>query len=99
VTTAPSSESPGGTVVVRIDRFPNRVPNSAIYAVTFAAKAAMGAVLLSRVQGLDALRVLLRKLNLTGAAAETACAILTERQFHEIDGVTLTPRLIRELSV
>jgi hypothetical protein len=29
----------------------------------------------------------------------TACAILTERQFHEIDGVTLTPRLIRELSV
>jgi hypothetical protein len=31
--TAPSSESPGGTVVVRIDRFPNRVPSSAIYGV------------------------------------------------------------------
>jgi hypothetical protein len=99
MTTPPSRESPGGTVVVRIERLPGADPNSATYSVSFTAKTAMGAVLLGRVQGLDGLRELLRKLNMSGPAVETTCSTLTDRPFHEIHGVNLTPALIRELGL
>jgi hypothetical protein len=97
MTTPPSRESPGGIVVVRIERLLGADPNSATCSVSFTAKAALGPVLLGRVQGLDALRGLLRKLNMTGPAVETVCEIMTERPVHEIHGVNLTPSLIREL--
>ena len=99
MTTPPSRESPGGIVVIRIERLPGADPTAATYAVNFIAEAAMGAVLLGRVQGLDALRGLLRKLSMTGPAVMTVCEIMTERPFHEIHGVNLTPSMIRELGL
>ena len=85
--------------MVRIERLSGAEPSAATYAVNFIAEAAMGAVLLGRVQGLDALRGLLGKLNMTGPAVETVCKIMTQRPFHEIHGVNLTPSLIRELGL
>ena len=87
--------SPGGVVVIRIDRIdgPAVDPNSTAYSLSF------GAILLGRVEGLDALRNLLEKLTVTSPAIETACKVLTERLHHDISGVTLTPALIRELGV
>jgi hypothetical protein len=97
MTTPPSRESSGGIVVVRIERLTGADPNSATYSVSFTPAAAMGAVLLGRVQGLDALRGLLRKLNMSGPAVDTTCSTLTDRPFHEIHGVNITPSMIREL--
>ena len=99
MTTQPSRRSPGGTVVLHIDRLPGADPNSAKYSVSFRDQRAMGDTLLGKVHGLDALRAFLRKLNFTGPAAQTACAIVTERLSHEIAGVILTPALIRELGL
>jgi hypothetical protein len=97
MTTQPSQESPGGMVVIFIDRPPAVDPTSAEYSVSFGAITATGAVLLGRVEGLDALRRVLRKLDLTGPEVETACLVLTERPHYEVPGVLLTQTLIRGL--
>jgi hypothetical protein len=95
MTTPPSRQSPGGVVVIRIDRIgrPALDPNSTEYSLSF------GAILLGRVVGIDALRNLLQKLKVTSPEIETACKVLTECPHHDISGVTLTPGLIRELGV
>ena len=74
-------------------------PNSAVYSVSLRDQNAVGDILLRKVRGLEALRALLQKLNLTGPAAHAACAIMTEHPFHEIAGVNLTPALIREIGL
>jgi hypothetical protein len=95
MTTLPSRQSPGGVVVISIDRIdrPAVDPNSTAYSLSF------GAVLLSRVEGLDALQNVLQKLKVPSRAIETACQELTERPHHDISDVTLTPALIRELGM
>jgi hypothetical protein len=95
MTTPPSRQSPGGVVAIRIDRIDRLVidPNSTEYSLSF------GTILLGRVKGLDALRNVLQKLQVTSPAIETACKVLTERPHHDIFDVTLTPALIRELGV
>jgi hypothetical protein len=97
MTTLPSQQSPGGTIVLHIDRLPAVDPNTAEYSVSFRAMGAMGDILLGKVHGLDTLGGLLRKLNLTGPAVETACTAMIERSFHSIQGVNLTPQLIRNV--
>jgi hypothetical protein len=59
----------------------------------------VGAILLGRVEGLEALRDLLQKLKENAPAIETACKALAERPHYEISDVTLTPALIRELGL
>jgi hypothetical protein len=95
MTTLPSRQSPGGVVIVRIDRIdrPAVDPNSTAYSLSF------GAILLGRVEGPDALRNVLQKLKVSSLAIETACKVLTERPHHDISDVTLTPALIRELGM
>jgi len=95
MTTAPSRQSPGGVVVIRIDRIdgPAVDAKSTTYSLSF------GAILLGRVEGLDALRNVLQKLKVTSLAIDTACKVLTERPHHDISDVTLTPALIRELGM
>ena len=90
-------ESPGDTVVILIDRSDYFDP--AEYFVGFKGAAATRAVLLGSVEGLNALRGVLRKLNLTEPAAEAACMVLSEHSHYEISGVVLTPALIRELGL
>ena len=91
-------ESPGDTVVILIDRS-DYFANPADYFVGFKEGAATRAVLLGSVEGLNALRGVLRKLNLTEPAVEAACMVLIEHSHYEISGVVLTPALIRELGV
>jgi len=74
-------------------------PNSAEYSVSLRDQSAVGDLLLRKVRGLEALRAFLQKLNLTEPAAQTVCAIMTERPFHEIVGVNLAPALIREIGM
>lgn len=74
-------------------------PNSAEYSVSLRDQSAVGDILLRKVRGLEALQAFLRKLNFTGPAAQTVSAIMTERPFHEIAGVSLTPALIRKLGL
>jgi hypothetical protein len=95
MTTLPSRQSPGGVVVIGIDRIgrPAVDPNSTAYSLSF------GAILLGRVEGLDALQNVLQKLQVPSRAIETACRELTERPHHDISDVTLTPALIRELGM
>jgi hypothetical protein len=90
-------ESPGDTVIILIDRSDYFDP--AEYFVGFKGAAATRAVLLGSVEGLNALRGVLRKLNLTEAAVETACMVLSEHSHYEISRVVLTPTLIRELNL
>ena len=99
MTTAPSRESPGGRVTLHIDHFPAVDANSVTYSISFNVKTAMGAVLLGRVQGLDALRGVLQKLKLNSLAVEAACSTMTHHACHEIPDVDLTPSLIRELGL
>ena len=99
MTTLPSRQSLGGTIVLHVDRLPAVDPTDAEYTLSFRAAGAMGNILLGKVHGLDALRAVLRKLNFTGPAAETVRAIMTERPVHEIAGINLTPALIRELGL
>lgn len=99
MTTLPSRQSPGGKIVLHIDRLPAVDPNSAEYSVSFSAMGAMGDILLGKVHGLDALGSLLRKLDLTGPAVETVCTAMIERSFHAIQGVNLTPQLIRDIGM
>jgi hypothetical protein len=95
MTTLPSRQSPGGVVVIGIDRIdrPAVDPNSTAYSLSF------GAILLGRVAGLDALQNVLQKLKVPSCAIETACLELTKRPHHDISDVTLTPALIRELGM
>ena len=74
-------------------------PNSAEYSVSLRDQSAVADILLRKVRGLEALGGFLQKVNLTGPAAQTVCAIMTERTFHEIVGVNLTPALIREIGL
>jgi hypothetical protein len=90
-------ESPGDTVVILIDRSDDQ--NPAEYFVGFKRAAATRAVLLGSVEGLNALRGVLRKLNLTEPAVEAACMVLSEHSHYEISGMVLTPALIRELGL
>ena len=99
MTTAPFRQSPGGKVTLHVDRLSGVDPNSVTYSVSFTAEAAMSAVLLGRVQGLGALRDWLQKLNVSPPAVETACSALTQRTSHDIQGVNITPSLIRELGL
>jgi hypothetical protein len=91
-------ESPGDTGVILIDRS-DYFANPAEYFVGFKRAAATSAVLLGSVEGVNALRGVLRKLNLTEPAIEAACMALTELPHYEISGVVLTPTLIRELNL
>ncbi len=95
MTTLPSRQSPGGVVAIHIDRIDRPVvdPSSTAYSLSF------GAILLGRVEGLDALRNVLQRLQVTSFAIETACQVLTERPHHDISDVTLTPALIREVGM
>ena len=74
-------------------------PSSAEYSVSLRDQSAVGDVRIRKVLGLEALQAFLLKLNFTGPAAQTACAIMTDRLFHEIAGVNLNPALIRELGL
>jgi len=67
--------------------------------VSFQATVATGLVLLGRVQGLNALRDLLRKLKVTEPVVNAAGEAMNQRSVHEISSVTLTPALIRELDL
>jgi hypothetical protein len=99
MTTPPSRQSPGGSIVLRIDRCSGGGPSTAEYSMSFGATTAMGGVLLGRFHGLADVQTVLRKLSLSGPAVAAASSALTERSFHEIAGVHLTPSLIRELGL
>ena len=102
MTTPPSRQIREGAGVLRIGRLdgPGVDPHTTEYSVTFGGTIdAVGAIVLARVEGLDALRELLQKLKVAPPAIETARKALAERADHEISGVTLTPALIRELGL
>jgi hypothetical protein len=102
MTIPPDRQIREGVGVLRIGRLdgPGVDPNTTEYSVTFGGTIdPAGALLLARVEGLDALRELLQKLKVAPPAIETARQALAERADHEISGVKLTPSLIRELGL
>ena len=102
MTTPSNRQIREGVGVLRIGRLdgPGVDPNTTEYSVSFGGTVdPVGAILLARVEGLDALRELLQKLKVAPPAIETARNALAERADHEISGVTLTPALIRELGL
>jgi hypothetical protein len=86
-------------VVLQIHRTSAADANIAEYSVSFRPVNAMGSVLLGRVAGLDALRRLLRSLKLSEPVVEAACEGMVRLPFHEIQGVRITPALIRGLGL
>jgi hypothetical protein len=99
MTTLPSRAWPGGSVTIQIARSPVADPNTAQYSVSFQATVVTGFVLLGRVQGLNVLRELLRKFQVTEPVVGAACDAMIQRSVHEISSVMLTPALIRELDL
>jgi len=90
------------TTVVRIDR-PDRPGidlGTVEYLVTFGgAKDDVGAVIVARPNGFDALTALLRKLPIFPAQVEIAIRVLTSQPSHAIQDVTLTRALLRSLAI
>jgi hypothetical protein len=82
-----------------VTRSPVVDPNTAQYSIGFETTVVTGFVLLGRVQGLSALRELLRKLQVTEPVVDAACEAMIRRPVHEISSVMLTPALIRELDL
>jgi hypothetical protein len=70
------------------------------FAVSFGGeKDGVGAFLLGRATGFDPLTALLQKLGISRAEVDTAVQVLMAQPHHEIQNVTLTPALIRELGL
>ena len=63
------------------------------------AKEEVGAVLIARPKGMDALKDILRKLAITPGDIETACRVLTTQPSHLIPEVLLSPSVIRRLGL
>jgi hypothetical protein len=102
MTIPPNRQIREGLGVLRINRLdgPGVDPNTTEYSVSFRGTVdPVGAILLARVEGLDALRELLQKLKVDPPASETARKALAERADHEISSVMLTPAMIRELGL
>jgi hypothetical protein len=91
MTTAPSRAWPGGSVTIQVTRSPVVDPNTAQYSVSFQSTVVTGFVLLGRVHGVNALRDLLRKLQVTEPMVDAACDAVIQRSVYEISNVTLTP--------
>ena len=62
-------------------------------------KDGVGAFLLGRATGFDALTALLRTVGASPADVETALQVLTAEPHHEIQHITLTQDLIRKLGL
>jgi hypothetical protein len=68
--------------------------------VTFGgAKDDVGAVIVAKPQGFDALTTLLRKLPISPGEIETAIRALTSQPSHAIQDVTLTKELLRSVGL
>ena len=94
----PASPSVKTTLPLHVDRLDHdgAGPATAEYAVSMGgAKDGVGTVLLGKPKGLDALVVLLRSLGIAHTEIVTACQMLTEQSHYAIQGVTLTPAVLR----
>ena len=70
------------------------------YSVTFGGvKDDVGAVIVARSKGFDALTALLRKLPISPAEIETAIRVLTSQPSYAISDVPLTKQLLRSLGL
>ncbi len=90
------------STVVRIDRSdsPGIDLSTVEYSVTFGgAKDDVGAVIVAKPKGFDALTALLRKLPMATADIETAIRVLTSQPRHMIPDVTVTRELLRSLGL
>ena len=90
------------SITLRIDRpgGPGIDLGTVEYSITFGgAKDDVGAVILARSKGFDALTALLRKLPISPAEIETAIRVLTSQPSYASSDVPLTRQLLRSLGL